>query len=303
MPLQSTVSEQRFFERALRYINRRVFAKDQILNVDDLIIALPAYHKLPEYLAFCDQYDRFLPILAGCLDPDSVIIDVGANCGDSLALMYGKNSKAHYIAIEPDPEFDLYLQRNVAEIKKKDRSAQIMTIQKMIGKSILSADLAGTGGTKSAIIGSGNLKTISLDEICKINAIEKVHFIKSDVDGYDYDVIASASETIKRDKPLLFFECLLNTSGQRSAYESCLKDLDAAGYCDWTIFDNYGHILLRTQNVSEIRFFFDYTEKNRIKGKHMPFHYIDVLAGFPQHEALISQALTLHDQATKAAIS
>lgn len=302
MPLQSASSKHQFFKRATRFISRRIIGRDQILNLDGTEIVLPAQHNLPQYLRSCDQYDRFVPILAGCLGGDSVIIDVGANCGDSLAFMHAKNPTGHYIAIEPDPEFYIYLEKNIAAIKTRNPLAKITAIQKMIGKSILSADLAGAGGTKSAIVGSGQFKTVPLDDICKMNGIKNVHFIKTDVDGYDYDVLASARETIKRDEPLIFFECLLNTSDQRRAYDACLKDLVATGYRDWVVFDNYGHILFRTKDASEIRFFFDYTEKSRIRGKNMPFHYVDILAGFDQHEAIISKSLTLHDEAAKAAI-
>lgn len=302
MPLQNKSQSHTLMDRARRFIRHRVLAKDQVLDFDGGSITLPADHKLPDYLQACDQYDRFLPMLAGSLKENSRIIDVGANCGDSLAFMHAVNPSAHYIAVEPDAEFFKYLERNIAQIKHKHPNAKIITVQKMIGKSILSADLTGAGGTKSAVIGEGEFNTVSLDDVCKALNIESVDFIKTDVDGYDYDVIASATATIKKSEPLIFFECLLNNAAQRKAYDECIANLSAAGYRDWVVFDNLGHILLRTNQASEIKFFFDYTEKNRIPRKYMPFHYIDILAGFEHHSTIITTALALHDQASKAAI-
>ena len=57
----------------------------------DFSIELPAEHLFPSFQEKHKLYDRFLPHLCKYLAPGSTILDVGANCGYSLAAMYNSN--------------------------------------------------------------------------------------------------------------------------------------------------------------------------------------------------------------------
>ena len=79
------------------------------------------------------------------------------------------------------------------------------------------AYLSGTGGTKHAVIGNAAgrssgandaMTSRTLDDVVTgANLQNKVRLCKSDVDGFDFDVIDSADATLERDAPILFFEC------------------------------------------------------------------------------------------------
>ena len=58
---------------------------------NDFSILLPADHMLPLYQKVHKKYDKFLPHLVKYIKNYSTIIDVGANCGDTLAGMVDAN--------------------------------------------------------------------------------------------------------------------------------------------------------------------------------------------------------------------
>jgi len=53
-------------------------------KIGRFLIRLPHDHLLPVYQARFPQYDRFLPHLAGFLPKKLIVIDLGANCADTL---------------------------------------------------------------------------------------------------------------------------------------------------------------------------------------------------------------------------
>ena len=51
-----------------------------------------------------------------------------------------------------------------------------------------------------------DINFITLDEYVRRNKINRIDFIKLDVDGYEYKIIQGARDTLKRDKPLIIIE-------------------------------------------------------------------------------------------------
>jgi hypothetical protein len=87
-------------------------------QIGKLKIVLPHGHKLPIYQQQCPQYDRFLPHIAKYLPSNSFVVDVGANCADTLAGMINANPSLNFLCIEADDYFYQYLTSNVSEIQK-----------------------------------------------------------------------------------------------------------------------------------------------------------------------------------------
>jgi len=259
----------------------------------EFFILLPADHLLPIYQRKHKLYDRFLPHIAKYLDPGSTIIDVGANCGDTLAAMHQANKSLVYVCIEPDDFFFKFLQANARRIRGNSKGSSIKTIQSLIGKSVKNASLEGTGGTKKAIKGSSGATLLSstLDAILSANSIHSVKLLKSDVDGYDYDVIDSAEEIIARDVPILFFECQFDHSFQKAGYEATIYRLALQGYDAWVIFDNFGEIILRTDSTAQIFQLFNYVWHQNVGRSTRTIHYFDVLAFAPKDHELVGRVV------------
>jgi FkbM family methyltransferase len=251
-----------------------------------ITIILPADHRLPIYQAEHRLYDRFLPHLAIWLADGDRIIDVGANCGDTLAAMYSARPTLRFVCIEPDKGFDTYLRRNIKRLPGVDA----IVVNAMVGQAISGAALIGSGGTAKQVISSGGGRASqTLDELLQ-DVAAPVRLLKTDVDGFDYDVLDSASNIIARDAPLLFFECYLDHDFQRLGYRATIAALAAKGYTDWSIFDNFGALMAHggSELVLDI---LDYVWLQNAGATTRTIFYIDILAATASDKALVSTVL------------
>lgn len=276
-------------------LNRKIRARlgiDVTHNYGTFEIELPADHLLPVYQREHPLYDRFLPHLATFLPANSTVIDVGANCGDTLAAMFQHNGNLNYLCIEPDQTFFSYLERNVARILDRHPDARIQTVQALIGKAISHASLEGSGGTKKAIVGTdaGSMSSTTLDDLIFRGPCSTVSLLKSDVDGFDYDVLDSSLAIVARDQPLLFFECQLDQEFQKRGYERTLRSLFDIGYTCWTVFDNFGEILLNAPSAETLLELLDYLWRQNMGRSTRTINYFDLLAYPESRKPLARQA-------------
>jgi FkbM family methyltransferase len=249
---------------------------------------------LPFYQSMHGTYDRFLPHLVRYLEPNTTIIDVGANCGDTLAGMYDANDRLNYICVEPDEDFFGYLSENVLRIRNSNPGASIRVYQSLVGKSISQAALQGQGGTKRAVqvnepmAAAKSIASVTLDSLVPSIQSGGVQLLKSDVDGYDFDVLDSAEQLIAEHVPILFFECHFGNLNQKSGYQATIEGLQRGGYREWTIFDNYGDVVLRTREIETLFQLFDYVDRQNAGLTTRTIHYLDVMTSTERHEALLT---------------
>jgi FkbM family methyltransferase len=288
--LLRTVSDR--LRRALRKL-RIIFDVDVECRVGDLVIALPADHLLPTYKKDHKLYDRFLPHLSKFLEPGTTVIDVGANCGDTLASMWVASKSLAYVCIEPDDVFFEYLEKNVLRIREADHAASIRTIKALLGKKVTKVSLAGSGGTKRAVVraGKNSIASRSLDEVLSGDGRARTSLLKSDVDGYDYDVIDSAEAVIHADLPLLYFECQLDSEVQKAGYERTIAHLASVGYRGWVVFDNYGEVIVRTGDTDQIIQLMAYLWRQNIGRSTRTVHYYDVLGFTDKDRAMVDKVM------------
>jgi FkbM family methyltransferase len=290
----------RVFRRVLGPTVRAAKAKlhiDTPYKYSRFSILLPADHLLPVYQREHPRYDRFLPELGRHLAPGATVIDVGANCGDTLAAMYDANRALSYICIEPDDAFFRYLQINAGKIRSANHDASIQTIKALVGKAVGQATLSGSGGTKHAVAlqdlqtGGTTIISSTLDSLRSLPGMDTVQLLKSDVDGFDYDVLDSAEDLILEQHPILFFECDFANETQKTSYGRTLSGLFAKGYSKWVVFDNYGEVLLETGDLSLITQLFDYLERQKSGFATRTIVYLDLLAYTPRHAATVEAAV------------
>lgn len=122
-----------------------------LYKIGNTEIELPREHRLEEYQRVHPNYDRFLPHLARHLNKHSVVLDIGANCGDTLAAMVWANSDLAYVCIEPDPAFYSYLLKNIERLREHYPKLDVVPLQIMIGAPAENIGLVGSGGTRSAL--------------------------------------------------------------------------------------------------------------------------------------------------------
>jgi FkbM family methyltransferase len=257
-------------------------------------IVLPSDHTLPRSLKEHPLYDRFLPYLAGKLPAGSTVIDVGANCGDTLASMLAANQALSFACVEAHDTFFGYLEGNIQRIRSVLPNAAIKAIKALVGKEVVTAHMQSTKGSAHAVPGHGGQARTSrtLDEIVRESSLENVTLLKSDVDGFDYDVINSAEELLRRDAPILFFECYFGSDAQRQSYKKTLHSLQAAKYDDWVVFDNYGDVMLRTRDVAQIEQLFEYCWRQKSGRSTRTIAYFDVLCATERHASIVESAVS-----------
>jgi FkbM family methyltransferase len=258
----------------------------------DFSILLPPDHMLPHYQRTHPNYDRLLPHLAKYIDQEACIVDVGANVGDTLAGMVETNATSTYVCIEPDDGFFELLTKNIERIKASKPGLSAIASKNLVGKAVSDVQLQGDGGTKHAVVGrEGSLKSRTLDDILTEHAIQNVRLLKSDVDGFDFDVLDSASSTISTCKPLLFFECQTDHAFQKQGYETTLRSLETIGYTEWVLFDNFGAVLLRADAVNQFAGLLEYIWKQNLGLGTRTIFYVDILAAVSADKPLIDAVL------------
>ncbi len=149
------------------------------------------------------------------------IIDIGSNIGDkSLSLantLLNKNfSNFRIFSIEPtDYAFKKQI-NNInlnPKLKKKIKSFKYFVSNKKIKPKYVYSSWSLDSVKESHKIHKGILKkvsqstkTISLDSFVKKNKIKGQIILKIDVDGFEMDVLKSASHTLNILKPIIFME-------------------------------------------------------------------------------------------------
>lgn len=277
-------------------------SKDKILNnildreyfFDNYKIMLDKNHILDEYQNSFPLYDRFLPIL--CSDFDGLIIDVGANIGDTAIAIFSKNSKSFIVGVEADKGFYEKCMKNVFYNKLTHR---FLGVNKFLstksGKySLEKSDTLSTGSIVVDSNLSGEVNTISFSELMNLIPIinrNKFDILKIDTDGYDWDIINSFTEYAKKNMIIprfVFFEMqtYLNNEGFNDRnrdeitqnYKAALEKLNMVGYNNFCLIDNFGTPIKITKSICEILELNDYIKRSQVFNSHSTIYYMDILA-------------------------
>jgi len=207
----------------------------------------PPDHPLPRILAQHPSYQRNLADLAKQISrkyPKAGIVDIGANVGDTAALIRSV-CDATLICIEPDESFYSYLQENTAAMK--DITLARCFLGDVSGNSANGYVPLRRDGTMQLIPSNGHsVATVTFDELRRSSfAAIPIKLIKIDADGFDTRILRGASQCLEREKPALYFEydpTYLRSTDPRYRETTCgLIDL---GYSRVVIFDHLGKLLL-----------------------------------------------------------
>jgi FkbM family methyltransferase len=154
-------------------------------------------------------------------------LDVGSNIGYYVCLenkIVGKNGKI--IAIEPSPINFKYLQKNVnlqntTNIElfnfacgKKNGKIDFLVSNRSNWSRVASDDLIDA--PPDTILETISLPIKKLDSFIHEQGINKLDFVRMDVEGYELNILEGMEETLRRFKPLLQIEVHLFILGIES---------------------------------------------------------------------------------------
>jgi len=271
----------------------KILRISHIYRLDNFKMILPAEHMLPFYRSKYSRYDKFLPFLAKYFEDGDLIIDVGANIGDTFIQMFLVNNKLNFICIEPDPRFFKYLSINIKRLERISNMISVQPIQKLVGTQTDNAHLIGKGGTKHAIL--SNVPS-SLGSYCLLDSLlsdtnkKRVKLLKIDTDGYDWDVLNSSKEIILQSHPLIYFEIFAENVSVYKNYCDSIAFLSLQGYKDYFVFDNFGGFIAKL-NWEGLDSLMKYVLKQNEGIATRTIHYFDVLTCLKVDSTLTEEIL------------
>jgi FkbM family methyltransferase len=272
-----------FLQRLQRKI-RMIFRLPLKYKINGVKLWLPPEHLLPFYQAKFPLYDRFLPFLAYELPAKSIVIDVGANVGDTSVPLFDANPSLIFMCIEPDDYYFKFLCKNTA-----NKGGSFVLRKSLIGTKSESFTLKGGGGTKTAKSNvEGSMRHESLDSLVKVSNSDEISLIKTDTDGWDHDVILSGQITIKRFKPLIFSEFQLVNSSSIHNYIKAIRMLREVGYDQAFIFRNVGQYH-GSKNLLELESFLSQQAGDSLRYKEA--EYFDILLSDRNHLLIAENAV------------
>ena len=178
---------------------------------------------------------------------DAVLIDVGANVGDTVAVVKSKIN-IPIIAIEGDATSYSFLQENVKQFEN------ITTINNFLGEQMqtVPVDVEKKGWNNTIIPNNEASTTIQLNTLDNILADHNLStanckLLKIDTEGFDTIILRGCYKLLSTHKPVLYIE--YNAANMQAIGEdgfTTLLNLTQFGYHHIFIFDGLSNLLFYT---------------------------------------------------------
>lgn len=162
--------------------------------------------------------ERFEPntvaLLEALCDKDSQVLDIGANIGITGIAIAQLASQGKVVAIEPVPATYKLLTNNI----KNSNHSNISTHNFALGNKYSEIKMQGNPDNLSgAFVAdihtiddgyhfSETVKQYRLDEIFNTLGLNRIDFIKMDVEGYELDVLEGATSLLSLHQPTVLLE-------------------------------------------------------------------------------------------------
>ena len=219
------------------------------IKICNFKLAIPFLHNIIIYRRIYPLYSSAVGRIAQYLSskyPDLSVIDVGANIGDTAAIIKCRIN-APILCIEGSEYYAELLKKNVAQFENVFVENIFLGPGGSTNQSFLES-----GGTGKIIKNSAPnplLKFDSLGNIVKRHtSMKAIKFVKIDTDGYDSTIIRSESQFLSKHKPVVYFEydprLLKENDDDGLSVFNFFADIN---YNKLLIYNNYGEYLLMTE--------------------------------------------------------
>lgn len=184
---------------------------------------------------------NFVRVVRSVLESrNGLVIDVGANIGDGIALLRGEGFQVPMLAIEgADVWFEL--------LKKNTEQFASVWLEKVFlgtDEPQQSVELYVHDGTSQLVKSDRGVEITTLDAVMQRYTEYPVALIKTDTDGFDLKVLKGARELLASQKPVVFAEVddgLMAEQGDRG--QDLVPHFLDRGYSWIAVWDNWGRWL------------------------------------------------------------
>jgi FkbM family methyltransferase len=259
------------------------------LNVDGTPLKLPLSHSLPRtrrrypgYAENLGQLARILARLGG-----TTMIDVGANVGDSAAIVKAHAPSLAILCVEADPSYIPFLHSNTARWTDVEVAAPVLLSDKA---GPVDGSLVRAEGTSRFVTSTGNSTRASTleDVVSKWPAFAHPCLLKSDTDGFEEKVLHGATQILAESGPSLFLEYdprMLSTCGSTGL--GILSWLRQFGYDRILYYDKFGNPMIRASLADEalLQQLDEYAARDTVAG----IDQYDVVVTTPRYTSVIDE--------------
>jgi FkbM family methyltransferase len=208
-------------QRLSRFLIRKKLKSTQDIIVDGKYHCHYLVPNIKEVIGF-ELYingifeEDYIKLILSKLKPSAVLIDLGANIGAISIPICKLRNDVNIIAVEASYIMFSYLKKNIelnhienCRVLNKaiwcnsEGEVPFYLPDEQYGKGMI--DIKKSSGNFEVV------KTISLDDLCKLYQLEKVDFIKVDIEGFEYFAFKGGAELLKKtDAPDILFEFIAN---------------------------------------------------------------------------------------------
>jgi len=181
---------------------KSAFGFDFLVDIDERHSKIDTFDDL--------AFKFLLEYLSTKLPEEATFLDIGAFMGGYSLAIAGYFPKSKIYSFEPVSNSILNFRKNIIrnhfediicpiQLAISDKAGDvIMTSKETTGNHILSENERNTDTEK--------IPAIDLDSFLKQNEIEKIHFVKCDVEGYEMAVLYGGMDLFVKHKPFLYIE-------------------------------------------------------------------------------------------------
>lgn len=231
--------------RAIRHF--RVSLSDPLVNfsLGNTNLRLRLSHELPFHCRSFPEYSQNLGKVSFQVRkkyPNLTMIDVGANVGDSVAIVR-RYSNHPILCVEGEPGFFRLLKQNTGTLPHIDLEQTFLGLE---GDYV--GGISAERGNARVLLGStpGETEISTLSNVLSRHPrFATAKLIKLDAEGFDCRIISEETQLLRRNKPVLFFE-YYPTSCKLTGQEAfpVFSKLSSLGYAVILIYQNFGRYFM-----------------------------------------------------------
>lgn len=271
----------RFGYKFLERIDQEKFFSQSstTINIQGFEILAPERHHLKAIMEREPLRENLLAQASASLlhRDDDKFIDIGANIGDTAAVVYANASKIPKgILIEPSNFFFGYLKENQKLFPKS------VLMQNFVAHEFPIQNLQGTlhhwGGTAKFIEGTDSGMQEQVPQIDLIELIdETVRLVKIDCDGMDYRILKSIIPRLQSYRPAIYFENEVTSRAQLQESMEVIELLKEAGYEYVIVARNCGSLIYGGEIGNSLRDIIQLQFALHAQGLRSAIYYTDII--------------------------